>query len=156
MRKSKAEKTLIGWRESLALPELGVDLIKVKVDSGARTSALHAEDISFYRRGQKQYVKFTIYPEQGSTTKKILARAPLLGKRVVKSSIGVATRRPVISTLLKIDQQEFPIELTLVNRDVMGFRMLLGRQALQGRFIIDPSRSFLLGKQRKLKKKKAR
>ncbi len=140
--KSKTkDKARIGWREVVELPELNVKAIRVKVDSGARTSALHAENIEFYQSRGKHKVRFSVHPQ--IARKNIVIEAELIGKRVVRSSIGLSTYRPVIRTLLKIGNETWPIEVTLVNRDLMGFPMLLGRTAIRGRFCIDPGRSFL-------------
>lgn len=137
-----AKKTM-GWREWVGLPDLGVHHIKVKVDTGARTSALHAEDIEvFTYKGQKR-VRFTVYPEQGSRRRKSVCEADLLEKRKVRSSVGHETDRPVIVTTLRVGVETWPIELTLVNRDIMGFRMLLRRTAIRHGFLVDPARSFL-------------
>lgn len=133
----------LGWREVIELPGLGVKAIRVKVDSGARTSALHAEDIEFFHRGGKAKVRFTIVPDPKKSHRKQKKEAELIEKRMVRSSIGVSTHRPVVETLIKIGDEEWPIEVTLVNRDLMGFPMLLGRTAIRDRFLIDPGRSFL-------------
>jgi len=140
---------MIGWREWVAIPDLGVHQIKVKVDTGAKTSALHAEDIRIVRKGGKRFVRFKIRPYQQNTNLEVDARAPLVEKRPVRSSTGHETIRPVILVPILIAGEMLEIELSLVNRDMMGFRMLLGREALKGRFIVDPQRSFLLGRNSK-------
>lgn len=139
-------KKIVGWREWVALPELGVKKIKAKIDSGAKTSALHASKVTFAKLGQKEKVLFKIHPRQESLSPKIETEADLLDQRVVKSSHGFTTRRPVIKTKLSIGDESWPIELSLVNRDVMGFRMLIGRQAIRRRFLIDCEHSFLTRK----------
>lgn len=139
-------KTIIGWRECLSLPDLGIKAINAKIDTGARTSALHAEEIKIVRRGSRRWVKFTVVPERVGDLKPIRAQAELVEKRKVKSSLGHASLRPVIKTTIQFGDLIWPIEITLVNRDPMGFRMLLGRSAISGNFIVDPSRSFLVGK----------
>lgn len=149
---TKKQKPVLGWREWMALPDLGVDEIKVKVDTGARTSALHAEDIRIVKRGSKSRVYFTIYPVQKSKKIKIEAHGELIEKRVVRSSLGLATKRPVILTDIQIGEFIWPIELTLINRDIMGFRMLLGRQAIRHRALVDPGESFLVGLRRRRRK----
>src|SRR5690606_22735429 len=121
--------------------------IRVKVDTGATTSALHAEDISFFTKNGKKKVSFTIYPHKGNKNKKVHVVEDLYDIRNIRSSTGHLTKRPVIRTLLKIGKLEaYEIELTLVNRDIMGFRMLLGREALKKRFLVHPSKSFLISK----------
>lgn len=134
---------VIGWREWIALPEFGIDAIKVKVDSGARTSALHATKIRYIEdENGKTWVSFVITSQLKPRTS-IRVRAPLVEQRHVKSSMGHASIRPVILTTIRLGEQTWPTEVTLVNRDPMGFRMLLGRRALKGRFIIHPARSFI-------------
>jgi len=146
----------MGWREWVALPDLEIEKIKVKVDTGARSSVLHAEEVSFFKlKGQKK-VRFVIYPIQRDNRKKIIAEAHFLGFRYVRSSSGHEETRPVIQTTLAVNGLSWPIEITLTNRDIMGFRMLLGRQALKD-FVILPNRSFLLDKNiiyKKLKENK--
>jgi len=139
------QKPLIGWREWVSLPQLGIEQIKVKVDTGARTSALHADNIEFYSRGDKKFVKFVVHPLQNSVALELACRAEMIDRRRVKSSTGHSTRRPVIMTMLELNGHRWPIEVTLVNRDVMGYRMLLGRQAMRNKFIVDPGKSFLQG-----------
>jgi hypothetical protein len=136
----------IGWREWLALPELGITQIKAKVDTGARTSALHAFHIEYFEEGGGAMVRFQVHPLQRNTTLTISATAPILDKRQVRNSGGQVQDRPVISTLVAIGEHQWPIELTLTNRDVMGFRMLLGREAVRRRFLVDPAGSYLLSR----------
>jgi hypothetical protein len=139
------ELAVIGWREWIALPELGVPALKVKVDTGARTSALHAVNVEeFFRRGAR-WVRFGILPHQQDLRTVVSAEAPLVEHRQVRSSNGHRERRPVIATPIVLAGQQWLIELTLTNRAVMGFRMLLGREAIQRRFQIDPARSYLGG-----------
>ncbi|SFI05106.1 ATP-dependent zinc protease family protein [Planctomicrobium piriforme] len=133
---------LIGWREWIALPTLKVRGIKAKIDTGATTSSLHAFEIErFSRRGQ-DFVRFQIHPRQRSDKRVVKAEAPLLGVRAVRSSNGQLSERPVISTEIAIYDQIWTIELTLANRDQMGFRMLLGREAIRGRFLVDAGSSY--------------
>lgn len=152
-RRTKTTADVLGWREWVALPDLGVARIKAKIDTGARTSALHAESIQTYTRSGKKFVKFTIHPEQRSQQPVIYAHAPLLEKRTVRSSIGTETIRPVILTPVQIGQDVYAMEITLVNRDVMGFRMLIGRQGIKANFLVDPGRSFLTRKEKARKRK---
>lgn len=141
----KTTRTLrrIGWREWIALPELGVERIKVKVDTGARSSALHAFDVERFEVEGVPWVRFQVHPVQRDAHVTVAAQAPLLDERWVRSSSGRRTFRPVIRTRVRLGESTWPIELTLVRRDLMGFRMLLGRQALRNRFLVHPGRSYL-------------
>jgi hypothetical protein len=134
---------IVGWREWIFLSDLSRQKIKAKIDTGARTSALHAEEIEIFKRGNKKWVRFIILPVQKSKEKMKHVEAELIESRMVRSSVGTETIRPVIATNIQIGNYVYPIELTLVNRDIMGFRMLIGRQALKDRFIIDPGDSFV-------------
>ena len=143
---SKRNLPLIGWREWVSLPELGKAAVKAKVDTGARSSSLHAFDVRKFRRGGRAMVAFTIHPLQRETHTTIETEAELLEYRLVRSSGGHQTHRPVILTPIELFGQRWEIELTLATRDTMGFRMLLGRQAVRGRFVVDPARSYLGGR----------
>lgn len=134
---------LIGWREWVALPQLGIGSIKAKVDTGARSSSLYAFDIEPLRRYGKRFVRFKVHPLQRSTRTTVTAEAELLEYRHVRSSGGHQTWRPVIVAEVELLGQIWPVELTLASRDAMGFRMLLGRQAIRGRFAVDAGHSFL-------------
>lgn len=137
---------VIGWREWLSLPELGISHIKVKVDSGARTSALHATKIRYLvNHNGETWVSFVV-TKQLKPRKSVRVRARLLEQRKVKSSLGHASVRPVILTTIQLGGEIWPVEITLINRDPMGFRMLLGRSAVRKRFLIHPAKSFLLSK----------
>jgi len=140
----KREKLVVGWREWASLDDLGIKKIKVKVDTGARTSALHASHLKITKKGSKEFVEFDINPLQDKG-RMIHCKAPLLGRKNVKSSNGESSIRPVIATHINVGAYSWPIEVTLVNRDIMGFRMLLGRQALRGNFLVDPGKSYVLG-----------
>jgi hypothetical protein len=139
------EPLKVGWREWVALPDLRVGAIKAKVDTGARTSALHAYNIAPFRRAGALWLRFELHPIQRSETMKVVCEARAIDERAVRNSGGGVERRYVIRTLLKLGEKSWPIELALANRDQMGFRMLLGRTALQGRALIEPGRSYLLG-----------
>lgn len=143
LRKKRKRLPVIGWREWLTLPELGIARIKVKVDTGARSSALHATDIERFERRDASWVRFRVHPLQRSSRREVVAEAPLADWRMVRSSSGKATLRPVIRTSARLGELDWPIEVTLVNRDVMGFRMLLGRSAVRRRFLVDCGRSFV-------------
>jgi hypothetical protein len=140
------EKTGVGWREWVSLPLLGVDSVKVKVDTGARSSSLHAYDIEEITLRGKPWVVFKVHPLQRNDSFIQECRAPLLEHRHVTSSNGKRDLRPVIHTQVRLGVHELPIELTLTRRDEMGFRMLLGREALRGRFVVDPGRSYIASK----------
>lgn len=133
----------IGWREVITLPQLGIEKIKAKIDTGARSSALHAFDVRQLQREGKQIIQFQVHPVQRDNKTTMIAEAELLEYRKVRNSGGIAQLRPVIKTEVNLGGQSWTIELTLTNRDVMGFRMLLGRQAIRNKFLVDPGRSFL-------------
>lgn len=141
-----AELPVVGWREWIALPDLGVEAIKAKIDTGARSSSLHAFDLRTFERDGRRWVRFNVHPLQRSAKPTITAEAELLEYRKVRSSGGHVTNRPVVLTTARLLGRSWTIELTLTGRDAMGFRMLLGREALRGRFLVDPGRSFLGGK----------
>jgi hypothetical protein len=134
-------KPVIGWREWVGLPDLGVDWVKAKVDTGARSSSLHAWDIEVHG----DVVRFSVHPMQDDDELVVQAEAELIEHRDVRSSNGDVEERPVIRTIAVLRGEGIPIELTLSRRDEMGFRMLLGRSAVRRRFLVDPGRSFLGG-----------
>lgn len=136
----------IGWREWVALPDLGIDRVKAKVDTGARSSSIHAVDVEEFDNNGVRYVRFRVHPLQRTSIQSICAEAPILEYRSVRSSSGKATRRPVIVTRVNTLGEMWDIELTLANRDEMGFRMLLGREAIRGRMLVDPGKSYFGGK----------
>lgn len=144
----------IGWREWIALPKLSIARIKVKVDTGARSSALHAFDIRPFRRDGQPWVSFKVHPFQRDSSRTVAAEAEVVEYRTIRSSGGHETLRPVILTPVEFLDQNWPIELTLVSRDEMGFRMLLGREAVRGRFVVDAGKSYYGGKPPAMKRKK--
>ncbi len=155
MKKESSLKQLpvIGWREIIALPELEIDRIKVKIDTGARSSALHAFHLKQFQHNGTEMIRFQVHPYQRNNHYTITAEAEILDWREVRNSGGHAQLRPVIETNVELGGKQWQIELTLTNRDVMGFRMLLGRQAIRRRFLVDAGGSFLQSKtQRKQKK----
>lgn len=137
---------LIGWREWVSLPSLGIDNIKAKIDTGARTSALHAFSLQPYVENGKQRIRFDIHPFQHTTEGLISRDADIVDRRWVTDSGGHEEERYVIETLITIAGQTWSIEITLTERENMLFRMLLGRSALRKRFIINPARSFVTTK----------
>jgi hypothetical protein len=141
--KTASQKLTVGWREWVGLPELGVVRVKAKVDTGARTSSIHAWDIEPFRRGGAAWVRFVLHPIQGDGSKRVACEARVADERIVRSSSGHAEQRFVIATSLSLGEDSWPIELALARRDEMGFRMLIGRTALRRRAVVDPSRSFL-------------
>ena len=140
-----APRTALGWREWARLPDIGVSAIRVKVDTGARTSALNARHIEQFDREGCQWVRFTL-PEPHSAGD-IICAAAVKDVRIVKDSGGHAEERFVIDTIIGIGArpEAWPIEITLTNRGSMRFAMLLGRTAIRGRFVVDPARSFVAG-----------
>ena len=136
----------IGWREWVSMPELGVKRIKAKIDTGARSSSIHAFDVKTFFKEDQEYVQFSIHPAQGRDHPEIAAVAPILERRMIRSSNGEAESRIVVRTTLSLLGQQFPVDLTLANRDAMGFRMLIGREALRGRYLVDSNRSYLAGR----------
>jgi len=136
----------VGWREWVALPELGIERIKVKVDTGARTSAIHAHDVRSVERDGERYVQFKLNPVQLKREVEIECEALIIDERVVMDSGGHREQRYVIETPIVIGGETFPIEVTITRRDNMRFRMLLGRTAMAGRIVVDPMRSYLAGK----------
>jgi ribosomal protein S6--L-glutamate ligase len=140
------QKILIGWQEWCALPTLNVAYIKAKVDTGAKTSSLHAFNIEEFRRDRKKYISFDIHPIQDNDNIIITAKAMVTDERYVMSSSGHKEKRYVIETMLYLGNKKYNIELTLTNRDSLRFRMLLGRDALRSHCIIDPSKRSCIAK----------
>jgi len=146
MTQKSMDKPMLGWREWVALPDLNIGQIKAKIDTGARSSALHAYTIDPYRKGEQRWIMFAIHPRQKHTDVSIECHAPIKDRRLVTDSGGHKQWRYVIETQLVLGHSIITAEMTLTNRDTMRFRMLLGRTAMDGRFIIDPGASYLLGK----------
>ncbi len=143
-RKYRA-KTIIGWREWCALPDLELPGILAKIDTGAKTSSLHAFRIKNFQRDGEDWLRFYVHPVQRHRLPEVVCEARLADERTVTSSNGKSEYRPVIITRFKMGRLTFKTELTLSNRDDMGFRMLIGRRALAKRFIVDSSLSHTLG-----------
>ena len=136
---------IIGWREWCSLNELGLPAIAAKIDTGATTSSLHAFRLDFFNKGDEEWVRFFVHPIQKRKQPEVECQARVVDKRAVLSSNGIAEDRPVISTPIQIGPLSFNTEITLTNRDEMGYRMLIGRKTLAPRFIVDSSLSWRLG-----------
>ncbi|KGN36943.1 hypothetical protein N803_16135 [Knoellia subterranea KCTC 19937] len=128
------------------MPSAKVPWIKAKVDTGARTSSLHAFDVDRFERDGERWVRFSIHPWQGSHEDAVVVERPIADERVVRSSNGLSEDRIVVMLDLVLGRREVTAEVTLSNRDEMGFRMLIGREALEQGFLVDPSQSYLGGR----------
>ena len=149
---TQTRSLVIGWREWIRLPELGIRSVKAKIDTGARSSSLHAFDVHTFEQEGRTYVRFKVHPLQRNTQRTVECEAEVLEFRQIRSSTGHAQKRPVIRTSINVLGDEWQIDLTLANRDAMGFRMLLGREAIRGRFLVDAGKSFYAGRPKKTKK----
>lgn len=138
-------KIIVGSEEWCSLPQLNLPAIKIRVDSGAKTSALHAVNIIPISKNNEEWVSFEVHPIQNDGKTTIHCEAPIIDKRKIKSTSGLSEMRYVIKSLISLDKKTWEIELTLTNRDSMGYRMLFGRQAMAGRILVDPESSFVLG-----------
>lgn len=146
MINNSSELPIIGWREWLALPELGIQHIKAKIDTGARTSALHAFYVDPFSSRGGQWVRFGIHPLQRDSETVLECEAPVKDHRAVTDSGGHQEHRYVIESSLSLGGRTWPAEITLTNRDSMKFRMLIGRTALRGNFLVDSASSYRFGK----------
>ena len=138
-------KVIIGSEEWVSLSDLNIPHIKARIDSGAKTSSLHALNIQSYQKNGQTWVSFDVYPIQNDGKRRVKCNAIVTDKRIVKSSTGNREQRFVIQTLMAIGNLTWSIEITLTNRDSMGYRMLLGREAMKGKIIVDPEKSFSKG-----------
>ncbi len=135
-----------GWREWVGLPDLGVEHVKAKLDTGARSSALHAFDVAEFEREGAAWVRFTIHPWQKSSADARTVELPVHDRRTVRSSSGHVQQRYVVLMKLRLLDRILPVEVTLTRRDAMGFRLLIGREALRQGFLVDSGRSYLGGR----------
>lgn len=138
--------TIAGWREWVSLPGLGVPWVKAKLDTGARTSAIHAFDIEEFDQDGEAWVRYSIHPWQRSAEDAVSCASPVVEQRHVRSSSGHSVERYVVLMDLSLVGRLVTAEVTLSRRDEMGFRMLVGRQALRQGFLVDPGRSYLGGR----------
>jgi hypothetical protein len=140
---------IVGWREWVSLPDLGISRIKAKIDTGARSSSLHAFDIEKFDRGGVAWVRFRVHPRQRSDDVTVSCEAEIHDIRNVRSSSGESSERYVILTPVWWMGDTWMVDLTLADRTEMGFRMLVGREAMRGRMLVDPGRSYFGGKPKK-------
>ena len=143
---SSSPQVTAGWREWVRLPGLGVKNVKAKLDTGARTSALHAFDLTEFERDGAEWVRFSVHPWQRSAEDAVFVECPVHDRRVVRSSTGHEQERVVILTDLSLVGRTISTEVTLTRRDEMGFRLLIGREALRQGFVVDSSHSYLGGR----------
>lgn len=142
----RQQRAPIGWREWVMLPDFDNTYIKAKIDTGALTSAIHALNIKVIERDGMRFANFDIHPLQRDAKHTVNCSAPLIDARTIRNSGGHAEERLVIRTNLRLGGLTWPADISLTRRDEMGFRMLLGRRAMRGHFLVDPGRSFLTGK----------
>jgi hypothetical protein len=146
VKKNTLELTTIGWREWISFPEWGIEAVKVKVDTGARTSSLHVMDMTFFEKDSRQWVQFIVHPWQETAADAVSVTAPVITYKEVRSSSGCLQKRPVIRTRIVVAHRKIAVDITLTNRSEMGFRMLLGRAAIRNRFMVIPGKSYLGGR----------
>lgn len=146
MAEPSHSNTLAGWREWVQLPEVGIPWIKAKLDTGARTSAIHAYEITPFEKDGGRWVRFRVRPWQESIEDEVVVECPVHDVRSIRSSSGHVQERYVVKMRLELVGRRVTAEVTLSNRDQMGFRMLIGRQALRRRFLVDSGSSFLGGR----------
>ncbi|WP_394250116.1 ATP-dependent zinc protease [Vibrio profundi] len=137
-------KMIIGNTEAVCLPELGITQLQTRVDTGAKTSSLHVDNLICFKKDGEKYVEFDLHPDAYDLEHTVRSQAKLKASRKIKSSNGEVEHRCMIETLLKLGGQQWMIDVTLSNRQDMTYMMLLGRQGMSNRVIVDPSESFLL------------
>ena len=148
--------TVAGWREWVALPDLDVPWVKAKLDTGARSSSIHAFDLEEFERDGAPWVAFAVHPWQRSEVDTVRSELPIVDRRAIRSSTGHEEERLVVRTRMTIVGHDLEAELTLANRDEMGFRMLVGREAVRGLILVDPGRSYLGGRPKRSTRRKNR
>ena len=151
-RRRKAPLQIVGWREWVSFTEFGGPPVRAKVDTGARTSAIHARNIKITRQGGRDIATFDIYPVQRDASIVVHCRAPIVTRRRIRNSGGQVQERLIVRTTIAIGDNSFAIDLSLTRRDQMGYRMLLGRRALKNRFVVDSGRSYVQGNKPVLQK----
>lgn len=156
MSKPSHSNTLAGWREWVQLPDVGIPWLKAKLDTGANTSSLHAHHIVLFQRDGADWVRFRVRPWQKSNDDEVEIELPVHDRRKVRSSSGHVQDRYVVRMRVILVGQEIDAEVTLSNRDQMGFRMLIGRQALRAGFVVASGRSFLGGKAPRITRRRNR
>ena len=145
-RKPTKQPAVIGWREWVTLPDLGGAVVRAKIDTGARTASLHAFGLETFEGDDgKEMARFAIHPDHRNPGPAVIVETPIVGWRKVKNPGGRTEDRPVIKTRLAIGRFRVTTELNLTRRDQMGMPMLLGRQTVRRRFVVDPGRSYLIG-----------
>lgn len=153
---SAHSSTVAGWREWVSLPDANVPWIKAKLDTGARSSSLHAFDIEDFERGGEPWVRFSVHPWQRSAEESHLCELPVHDRRHVRSSSGHSQERYVVLMEVSLLDRSVTAEMTLSRRDEMGFRLLIGREALRHGFLVDPGRSYLGGRPKRRVRRKNR
>ena len=146
---TEPEKVVVGWREWVALPQADVPWVKAKIDTGARSSAIHAFDLEAYEKDGTEWVRFSVHPWQRSDEDHVELDLPVLDRREVRSSNGQVEQRYAVSLDVRLAGRTITTVMTLSNRDEMGFRMLIGREALERGFLVDSSRSYAGGRPRR-------
>ncbi len=142
---TNCDRPIIGWREWISLPQLGVPGVKAKIDTGARSSCLHTHEYETFEHDGERWVRFHFHPLAGTTRVELPCEARVVRFQEVKDSGGHTENRPFIRTMARVGSIEWEIDLNLSNRELMKFRMLLGREALKP-FLVQPTESYLLGK----------
>ena len=146
--------TIVGWREWVSLPQADVDWVKAKIDTGARSSSIHAFDLETFERDGREWVRFSIHPWQRSDEEAHELTLPVLDRREVRSSNGQTEQRYAVAMDVRLAGHTITTVMTLSNRDEMGFRMLIGREALERGFLVDSSKSYAGGKPRRAVRRK--